>query len=60
MADLDGDHRLDLAVTNAGDNTVSILLNHGDGRFVLQATYWVGVAPSGIAVADSTEMAGRI
>ncbi len=31
--DFNGDGILDLAVTNAGSNTVSVLLGNGDGTF---------------------------
>jgi FG-GAP-like repeat len=31
--DFNGDGKLDLAVTNASSNTVSILLGNGDGTF---------------------------
>jgi hypothetical protein len=44
----DGDPHLDLAVTNAGDDSVSILLNLGDGTFDLTSTVEVGDAPSGV------------
>jgi hypothetical protein len=33
VGDLDGDGRIDLANANAGDDTVSVLLNRGSGRF---------------------------
>src|SRR5258708_9470431 len=32
-ADFNGDGRLDLAVANAGDNTVSVLLGNSNGTF---------------------------
>ena len=34
--DFTGDGRLDLAVVNSGDNTVSVLLGNGDGTFQSQ------------------------
>ena len=52
------DTRLDLAVTNSGDNTVSILLQNTDvstavlGTFTPAVDYSTGAGPSGIAVAD--------
>ncbi|HME31507.1 MAG TPA: FG-GAP-like repeat-containing protein, partial [Terriglobales bacterium] len=52
VADYSGDGIADLAVTNAGDNRVSVLLGNGDGSFQLQQTYNVGSQPAGIAVAD--------
>jgi hypothetical protein len=42
------DPHLDLAVTNAGDDSVSILLGLGDGTFDLTSTVPVGDAPSGV------------
>jgi Flp pilus assembly secretin CpaC len=47
----------DLAVTNQGDNTVSILLGQGtnnvqNGTFATQTTYPTGNGPAGIATAD--------
>jgi len=50
--DLNGDHKLDLAVTNLGSNTVSIFLGHGDGTFAPAPDIPVGMGPSGIAVGD--------
>ena len=51
-ADFNGDDKLDLAVTNIGDNTVSILLGNGDGTFQAQQTYSTLSGPWGIAVGD--------
>jgi hypothetical protein len=46
-----------LAVTNKGDNTVSVLLGQGtngvpNGTFAAQTTFATGQAPSGVAIAD--------
>ena len=49
--DFNGDGKLDLAVANANDGTVSILLGNGDGTFQPAINYAVGGAFS-IAVAD--------
>ena len=43
--DFNGDGHLDLAVANAGDDTVSVLLGNGDGTFQPQVTYAVGTDP---------------
>ena len=45
---------LDLAVANSGDNTVSILVNDGTGKFSPAATptVAVGVSPLSVAVGD--------
>ncbi len=50
--DFSGDGRLDLAVVNLGDNTVSVLLGNGDGTFAPQVTYAVGESPAGIVAGD--------
>jgi hypothetical protein len=51
----DADADLDLAVTNANDDTVSILLNQGDGSFILTSTVAVGDAPSSVVSARFNE-----
>ena len=55
IVDLDGDGDLDLAAANtenfAGDS-VSVLLNNGDGTFALGADYAVGSAPLFVTVGD--------
>jgi len=43
---------LDLAVTNQGTNTVSILLGNGDGTFGTGTTFQVDNSPSSVAVGD--------
>ncbi len=54
VADLNGDGKLDLAVANYLDNTLSILLGNGDGTFTAASgsPLAVGAGPSSIAVAD--------
>ncbi|MHC4786821.1 MAG: right-handed parallel beta-helix repeat-containing protein, partial [Planctomycetota bacterium] len=50
-----GDPHLDVAVTNAGDDSVSILLNDGlgTGNFIVQAPpVPVGDAPSGVTILE--------
>jgi hypothetical protein len=53
-ADFNGDGKLDLAIANQDDNTVSILLGNGDGTFTpapgLPVT--VGSNPNALAAAD--------
>ena len=59
VADLDFDGILDLAVANecghtdgCRDGTVSILRGRGDGTFRAQQSYFVGIFPLDVAVAD--------
>ncbi|MGP0063469.1 MAG: FG-GAP-like repeat-containing protein, partial [Isosphaeraceae bacterium] len=52
--DFNGDGRLDLAVVNEGDSTVSILLGNGDGTFQPAVNYSTGAytSPDAIVVGD--------
>lgn len=43
-ADFNGDGKIDLAVANGGDGTVSILLGNGDGTFAPRVDYPAGFA----------------
>ena len=54
VGDFTGDGVLDLAVANSGDNTVSILVNDGAGKFSPAATptVAVGVSPLSVVVGD--------
>ncbi len=52
--DFTGDGKLDLAVTNYYNNTVSVLMGNGDGTFQPQVAYPTGLAPSGIVAGDFT------
>ncbi len=52
IGDFNGDGIGDLAVSNLGDNTVSVLLGKGDGTFQPQQTYMAGLEPAGVAVGD--------
>lgn len=53
-ADLNGDKKLDLIVTNSGGTTITVLLNDGTGKYPapLTKSYNVGTNPSAVAVAD--------
>ena len=53
-ADFNHDGNLDLAVANAGTNTVSILLGNGDGTFRPANDVIIGGHPRAIAAADFT------
>ncbi|HEY2233503.1 MAG TPA: VCBS repeat-containing protein [Candidatus Angelobacter sp.] len=53
-ADFNYDGNLDLAVANAGTNTVSILLGNGDGTFRPANDIVIGGHPKAIAAADFT------
>jgi hypothetical protein len=44
--------KLDLAVANPGDNTVSVLLGNGNGTFQNRVDLPVGAAPVSVAAAD--------
>jgi hypothetical protein len=52
VGDFNTDGVLDLAVANANDNTVSILLGNGDGTFTAAAAVATGGFPFYLAVAD--------
>ncbi len=56
VADLDGDFDLDLAVANRGPlgngDTVSVLLNDGNGTFAPHVTYGTGPFPIFVIAAD--------
>ncbi|PYH75478.1 integrin alpha N-terminal domain-containing protein [Aspergillus uvarum CBS 121591] len=52
VGDFNGDGHLDLAVSNAGNETVSILLGTGLGSFQAQIAYAAGSFPFQIAVGD--------
>src|SRR6266516_2467543 len=51
-ADFNGDGKLDLAVSNYGDNSFSVLLGNGDGTFQAPQTTPVGTNPAQVAVGD--------
>ena len=50
--DFNQDGKLDLAVANLNDNTVSVLLGNGDGTFQPQSVYATGSGPTWIATGD--------
>jgi len=52
VGDFDGDGKLDLAVANSGDNTVSVLRGRGDGTFAPAITYTVGASPEYVVARD--------
>jgi FG-GAP-like repeat/FG-GAP repeat len=52
IGDLNGDGKPDLATTNFGVNTVSVLLNRGDGSFQAEVEYPTGLAPYSVAIGD--------
>jgi hypothetical protein len=52
LADLDGDGRLDVVVTNQEDQTVSVLRGNGDGTLAPQEVLGIGARPRGIVAAD--------
>jgi hypothetical protein len=52
VADFNGDHIPDLATVNTSANTVSILINNGDGTFRPQLEFATGSAPLALAAVD--------
>ena len=52
VADVNGDHRPDLAVANFNDNTVSILLANSDGTFAPKMDFATGASPAALLIAD--------
>src|SRR3989441_5867008 len=52
VGDFNGDGKPDLAVANAGSDTVSVLLGNGDGTFQAARTVAAGSSPISVAVAD--------
>ena len=52
VGDFNGDGKLDVAVTNGSDNTVSILLGNGDGTFQPHVDYPTGTRPTSVVVGD--------
>jgi hypothetical protein len=56
VGDLNGDGKPDLVVANSGnamsDDTVSVLMNNGNGTFAAAQTYTVGGSPTAVAVGD--------
>ena len=53
--DFNGDGKIDLAVANSGDNTISILLGNGDGTFTAQTPIAVGAGPDWLVTGDFNE-----
>jgi hypothetical protein len=51
-ADVNGDGKLDLVITNHATNTVGIMLGNGDGTFQPMRTYAAGGGPEFAAIAD--------
>jgi len=52
IGDLNGDGRPDLATANGRPNTVSVLLNRGDGNFQARRHYATGRGPVSVAIGD--------
>ncbi|NTW57056.1 MAG: hypothetical protein HGB20_08455 [Chlorobiaceae bacterium] len=51
-ADVNGDSRPDIVAGNYYEDTVSVLLNNGDGTFSAQTRYATGNGPSSVAIRD--------
>jgi len=52
IGDLNGDTVADLVTANSGDNSISVLFGHGNGRFTGAVEYEVGDGPRSVALAD--------
>jgi hypothetical protein len=52
IADFNRDNKLDLAVANFSDGTVSLLYGNGNGSFLPAVTYGGGGVPEGLVTAD--------
>ncbi|MGA7221073.1 MAG: choice-of-anchor D domain-containing protein [Candidatus Sulfotelmatobacter sp.] len=52
VADFNGDGKPDIAVTNRGSNTISVMLGNGDGTFGAAQGYATGADPTAVAVGD--------
>ena len=52
VGDLNGDALLDILITDAVDNTVSVLLGYGNGSFANPMTYSTGKRPSSVTIGD--------
>jgi hypothetical protein len=52
VADFNGDHIPDLATVNTSANTVSVLINNGDGSFRPHLEFATGPAPLALAAVD--------
>jgi len=52
VADFNGDHIPDIATVNGDTNTVSILINNGDGTFRPHLDFATGPGPVGLATVD--------
>jgi len=51
-ADLPGNGKLDVVITNGGSNIIRIFLGNGDGTFQAAVNYPAGTNPSSVAVGD--------
>ena len=52
LGDFNDDKKLDLAVANNGDNTISVLLSNGNGSFQPRITYKTGNNPRSMISGD--------
>jgi hypothetical protein len=52
LADFNGDHKLDLAVTAKNNGSVTVLLGNGDGTFAAKPDVFVDGDPAAVAVGD--------
>ncbi len=53
LGDVNGDGKLDIVTGNSGRNSVSVLLNEGNGAFQAPITTWVGNYPLNVHLTDA-------
>jgi uncharacterized protein (TIGR03437 family) len=53
--DVNGDHQADIALADAGTNTLYVLLNRGSGQFATPAAYPLPGTPGPLALADLSQ-----
>ncbi len=55
LGDLNGDFRPEIVVANRYNESVTVLLNNGNGSFSFMSSYWVGSFPAALVLSDFNE-----